>query len=224
MKEKLSNALNIPISNLALLKDIQPFLDLAELLGELLGQIVNEPIEKVLIECHGTVKEIRPISLAFFKGLLSSKIPDRINYINAEAIAKELGIEIQLKYTNLESNYLNVISASVISKKQTYQMSGSVFSDNKPRLVNILGRKMEVTPKGTMLLLENDDVPGVIGRIGTFIGELDINIAAYLLNREHKNGKAFAVIRIDNDLGQDNIDTLRKLSVVKWVKQIQVLS
>lgn len=224
MKEKLSNALNIPISNLALLKDIQPFLDLAELLGELLGQIVNEPTEKVLIECHGTVEEIRPISLAFFKGLLSSKIPDRINYINAEAIAKELGIEIQLQYTNIESNYLNVISASVISKKQTYQMSGSVFSDNKPRLVNILGRKMEVTPKGTMLLLENDDVPGVIGRIGTLLGELGINIAAYLLNRGHENGKAFAVIRIDNALGQDNIDTLRKLSVVKWVKQIQVLS
>ena len=223
MKEKLSNALNIPISNLALLKDIQPFLDLAELLGEVLGQIVNEPTEKVLIECHGTVEEIRPISLAFFKGLLSSKIPDRINYINAEAIAKELGIEIQLQYTNIESNYLNVISASVISKKQTYQMSGSVFSDNKPRLVNILGRKMEVTPKGTMLLLENDDVPGVIGRIGTLLGELDINIAAYLLNRGHENGKAFAVIRIDNALGQDNIDTLRKLSVVKWVKQIQVL-
>ena len=103
-------------------------------------------------------------------------------------------------------------------------MSGSVFSDNKPRLVNILGRKMEVTPKGTMLFLENDDVPGVIGRIGTLLGELGINIAAYLLNRGHENGKAFAVIRIDNALGQDNIDTLRKLSVVKWVKQIQVLS
>ena len=221
---KLSNALNIPISNLALLKDIQPFLDLAELLGNLLAQIVNEPTERVLIECHGTAEEIRPISLAFFKGFLSSNIPDRINYINAEAIAKELGIEVQLQYTNIESNYLNFISTSVICKKQTYRMSGSVFNDNKPRLVNVLGRKMEVTPKGTMLLIENDDVPGVIGQIGTLLGGLGINIAAYLLNRGHENGKAFAVIRIDNALGEDDIEILRDLSVVKWVKQIQVLS
>ena len=106
LHNRLSNALNIPISNLALLKEVQPFLDLAELLGNLLSQIVKEPTERVLIECQGTAEEIRPISLAFLKGFLSSNIPDRINYINAEAIAKELGIEVQLNYNNKESNYL----------------------------------------------------------------------------------------------------------------------
>ena len=224
LHEKLANALNIPISNLALLKEVQPFLDLAELLGNLLSQIVKEPTERVLIECQGSAEEIRPISLAFLKGFLSSNIPDRINYINAETIAKELGIEVQLNYSNIESNYLNVISTSIISGGKTYEISGSVFSDNKPRLVNILGRKMEVNPKGTMLLLENDDIPGVIGQIGTLLGNLGINIAAYLLNRSHKNGKAFAVIRIDNTLDNKAFNMLAALDSINWVKQIQIIS
>ena len=224
LHNRLSNALNIPISNLALLKEVQPFLDLAELLGDLLSQIVKEPTERVLIECQGTAEEIRPISLAFLKGFLSSNIPDRINYINAEAIAKELGIEVQLNYTNKESNYLNVISASIICGKKTFEISGSVFSDNKPRLVNILGRKMEVNPKGTMLLLENDDIPGVIGQIGTLLGDLEVNIAAYLLNRSQNNGKAFAVIRIDNALDDNAFNRLTELDSINWLKQVQINS
>ena len=224
LHNRLSNALNIPISNLALLKEVQPFLDLAELLGDLLSQIVKEPTERVLIECQGTAEEIRPISLALLKGFLSSNIPDRINYINAEAIAKELGIEVQLNYTNKESNYLNVISASIICGKKTFEISGSVFSDNKPRLVNILGRKMEVTPKGTMLLLENDDIPGVIGQIGTLLGDLEVNIAAYLLNRSQNNGKAFAVIRIDNALDDNAFNRLTELDSINWLKQVQINS
>ena len=224
LHNRLSNALNIPISNLALLKEVQPFLDLAELLGDLLSQIVKEPTERVLIECQGTAEEIRPISLAFLKGFLSSNIPDRINYINAEAIAKELGIEVQLNYTNKESNYLNVISASIICGKKTFEISGSVFSDNKPRLVNILGRKMEVNPKGTMLLLENDDIPGVIGQIGTLLGDLEVNIAAYLLNRSQNNGKAFAVIRIDNALDNNAFNRLTELDSINWLKQVQINS
>ena len=101
-------------------------------------------------------------------------------------------------------------------------MSGSVFNDNKPRLVNVLGRKMEVTPKGTMLLLENDDVPGVIGQIGTLLGGLGINIAAYLLSREKNKNLAFAVIRLDKPVDSNIIKLLNEIKELKFVHQIDV--
>lgn len=222
MHDKLSNALNIPISNLSLLKEIQPYLNLAELLGNILSQIVKGPIEKVLIECQGSAEDIRPIALVFLKGLLATNIPDRINFINAETIAKELGIEVQIHYTTAESNYLNTVNALIVSREESYQLSGSVFSDNKPRLVNVLGRKMEVNPKGSMLLLENDDIPGVVGKIGTLLGNLEVNIAAYLLNRGHEKGKAFAVIRIDHPLSKNDLIEINKLDEIKWVEQVQI--
>ena len=81
---------------------------------------------------------------------------------------------------------------------------------------------MEVTPKGIMLFIENNDVPGVIGKVGTLLGDRNINIAAYLLNRGNKNRKAFAVIRVDNIIGQEEMDLLSNLKEVQSVDYVKV--
>ena len=219
---KLTNALNIPISNLSLLNDLKPYLDLGEMLGNLMSQLIKEPINQVIIECKGNIEDIRPISLATLKGILSPNLPDRVNYINAEAIAKELGINIEIGYSNMNSNYNNLISLKVLTENNTFRLDGSIFDDLKPRLVNVLGRDMEVTPKGAMLFIENVDVPGVIGRVGTLLGNRDINIAAYLLSRKNQNGKAFAVIRIDDSADIEDLNELRKLKEVEKVQYIRV--
>ena len=220
--EKLSNALNIPISDISLLKEIQPFLDLSELLGKILSQIVDNAIKHIKIDCQGTAEEVRPIGLAAIKGLLSSTVPDRINYINAESISKELGLAVETKYSNVESNYKNSISITVNSLNEEFKISGSVFDDNKPRLINLLGNNMEVTPNGPMLFLSNNDIPGVIGKIGTLLGNQKVNIAAYLLNRDKINNKAFAVIRLDDALCQNQLKLLKQLEEIEFIKQIIV--
>ena len=220
LHEKLTNALNMPISDLAKLKEIKPFLDLAELLGDLQSQIAKGPISHVSIECHGTADEIKPILLACLKGLLQSHVPERINYINAETIAKELGVEVDLHYSTAESSYVNLISTKVTVCDSEFRLDGSVFDDHLPRLVNILGREMEVTPRGTMLLVENNDVPGVVGKVGTLLGDLNINIAAYLLNRNGEKGKAFAVIRVDNSLTDEDLKKFSEIEDIQSIKQI----
>lgn len=220
--EKLSNVLNLPIQSTALLKELHCYLGLAELIGTILSQIIDEPILNVIIECQGTNEDIRPISMALIKGLLSPNIPDRINYINAESIAKELGIIIELRYKNVESNYQNVVSVFIKTKEKSFQLSGSVFNDKNPRLINVLGRDMEVTPKGAMIFLCNDDVPGVVGNIGTFFGRININIAAYLLNRDKNQNEAFAVIRLDKPLNTNEINRLIKMEGIKWAYQVLV--
>jgi len=218
---KLSNALNMPISNMAKLKEIQPYLELSELLGNIQSQLADGPITKVEIECHGTADETKPIALACLKGLLQSRVPERINYINAETVAKELGVDLEIHYSSLESSYINLVSTKVSSGDEIYQLDGSVFDDHLPRLVNILGREMEVTPKGAMLFVENQDVPGVIGHVGTLLGKLNINIAAYLLNRNGQ-GKAFAVIRVDQLLEPTQLEQLSQIEFIESVNQILV--
>ena len=212
----------MPISSLSVLKEIQPFLDLGELLGNLISQLNNGTIVRILIECQGNIEEIKPVSLATLKGILSPNLPDRVNYINAEAIAKELGFNVEVRYNNLESNYNNLISLKVTTDSKTFQLDGSIFDDMKPRLVNVLGRRMEVTPKGIMLFIENIDVPGVIGKVGKTLGDRRINIAAYLLNRGNQDGKAFAVVRVDNKVKEEDMIALEKLEEVEWIECVNV--
>ena len=127
LHEKLNNALNMPVSNLSKIKEIQPILDCAELLGQIESQLVRGPIKKVSLECQGTADEIRILSLALLKGLLEPHVPDRINYINAETIAKELGVEVDIHYSNTESNYLNLISVRVTADDIAYRLDLSLI-------------------------------------------------------------------------------------------------
>ncbi|HIF82751.1 MAG TPA: hypothetical protein EYQ37_02645 [Candidatus Marinimicrobia bacterium] len=131
-------------------------------------------------------------------------------------------MEIDIHYSTVKSSYINLISTKVTINKTVYKLDGSVFDDHRPRLVNILGREMEVTPRGTLLLVENNDVPGVIGNVGTLLGNLNINIAAYLLNRSGEEGKAFAVIRVDNRLSNDDLNKLSEIQDIQSVNQIHL--
>ncbi len=221
INEKLSNAINMPIKNLKLLEKIQPSLDLAQLLGEIQSQISESAITKVEIKCFGSTKDTKLIHLAFIRGLLKDRVPDRINYINAETMASELGISFEVGYSNDISNHSNIISTTVLcSDGVQNKIDGSIFDNKLPRLININNYQMEITPIGTMLFIENKDVPGVIGNVGTFLGKQDINIAAYILSRKSNDGNAFAVIRVDNELSIEQIKILYKMNFIDSCKQI----
>ena len=218
--EKLNNALNMPISDLAKLKEIQINLDLAETMGKLQGQLNPRAIKKVRVECAGTMDEAKLAALAFLKGLLNDRIPDRVNYINAETLAIELGIGIEHSYTSDCGSYTNLTRTRVSGETDCTEIHGSVFEGNQIRLVNILGYEFDVTPYGTMLFARNKDVPGVIGKVGTMLGKANVNIGAYLLSREMDDGEAFAVIRVDNPVAEDILNDLENLPEIISVQQL----
>ena len=221
INEELDNAINIPFKDFALLKEMAPFLQLSELLGSIHSQVADGPIKKIAINCYGSIKDIKPIGLSLLRSLLQNRVPERVNYINANAIAKELGIEVSINFSTSDSNYSNLISALVSSDEEVL-IEGSIFDDNLPRLVNIFGYKMEVNPRGALLFVQNDDVPGVIGKVGTLLGDNKINIAAYLLSRENNKNLAFAVIRLDDSIEPDIIDMLSNIKELKFVRQINL--
>jgi D-3-phosphoglycerate dehydrogenase len=210
----------MPISDLAKLKEIQPSLELSEIMGKLQSQLESGSINKVQVECAGSMDEAKPAALAFLKGLLSSRIPDRVNYINAETLAVDLGIKIEYSYSSDCGSYTNLIRTKVTGSKSTNQIDGSVFEGNRLRLVNILGYEMDITPTGIMLFVRNKDVPGVIGKVGTTLGAAKINIGAYLLSRDSEDGEAFAVIRVDNEVPKDILSIVANMSEIVSIQQM----
>ena len=219
-EDKLKNAINMPISNMAKLKEIKYNLELSELMGVIQGQLNQGPIKRVQVECSGTMDEAKPAALAFLKGLLKNRIPDRVNYINAESLAIELGISIEHSFTNDSGSYTNLIRSRVSGESSITRIGGSVFDGNRIRLVNILGYEMEVNPFGTMLFMKNNDVPGVIGSVGCALGKAKINIGAYFLSRELKKGEAFSVLRLDNAISDEVLNELKNLPQIISVQQL----
>jgi len=221
INDELDNAINMPFQNFSKLKEIAPFLRLSELLGRIHSQVSIGPIAEVSINCFGNINETKPIGLSFLRSLLQSRVPERVNYINADALARELGIDVSINFSTSDSNYSNLISAKVKTDKEVL-IEGSIFDDNLPRLVNIFGYKMEVNPNGTLLFVQNDDVPGVIGKVGTLLGDNKINISAYLLSKEKNKNLAFAVIRLDEPIDSKIIKLLNGIRELRVVHQIDV--
>jgi D-3-phosphoglycerate dehydrogenase len=217
---KLSSALNIPIGDMNILKQIQPHLLLAEKMGIIQSQLAQGAIQKVKVKVQGPFDDIKPIMLSFIKGLLNDLIPDRVNYINAEYLAKERGIVIEYGANNEDGSYTNLINSCVVSGNKEIPLCGSVFDGNQLRLVNILGYEMDINPMGNLLFIKNEDVPGVIGKVGTLLGENKINIGAYILSNTSEMDEAFAVIRLDAEVASPIIQLLSDIPEILSVQQI----
>lgn len=220
LKDKPINAINMPISNLAKLKEIQPHLDLAEIIGKLQSQLGSNEVKKIYIECAGKMDKAKPTALAFLKGFLADRVQENVNYINVETLAANLGINIEYSVSTDNGNYSNAIKTLVTDENLSHEINGSVFEGNQLRLVNILGFEMDIIPFGTMLFIRNKDYPGVIGKVGATLGDANVNIGAYLLNRSSENGEAFAVIRVDNPVSNKTIEKLFEFPEIISLHQI----
>ena len=219
LEDKLNNAINMPVSDISIMKEIQSSLDLAEMMGAMQDQLNSGVVKKIQIECSGTIEESKPVSLAFLKGFLKRRIPERVNFINSEALAIELGIKIEHSYTNDSFSYTNLIRTRVSGPKSPTRIAGSIFGHNQLRLVNILGFDIDVTPYGHLLMLKNNDIPGVIGKIGTILGKHKINVSGYILSRV-KQGQAFSVIRVDNFVDDKIVQEIMSLKEITSLQQV----
>ena len=220
---ELRNAVNAPSMAATELEAFQPFIDLGEKLGRFQAQIMNEnPVASVRIEYAGelTGKDAAPVTRAFLAGLLKD-VSARVNVVNALHIAEERGIEITTSYTKSKRSSFDI--RTVVSSAQGEQIaSGMVFANGEGRITEIGTFSIEVVPSGFMLLTKNKDVPGVIGRIGTLLGENAVNISRFYLGREAKGGEALAIIEIDSPLEEKVLADLRNLEAVNVARQVKL--
>ena len=211
---KIGNALNIPVSDMNLINNLEPFLNLAEKLGSLHQQIASGPIDTVSITTAGSLKETNLVALAFLKGFLQEIHGSTVNYINATAVAESTGIQIEETYNHSKINYSNLISSEVDINGDLFSIRGSLFGDSLPRIVYLDGFHMDLVPEGKALLVYNKDIPGVIGKVGTLLGNVKVNIAGYQLGRKEDSDIAIGVVRLDSEPSSDVIERIADLDEV----------
>ena len=221
---ELRNAVNAPSLAAEELDALQPFIDLAEKLGRFQAQIMGkDALSEVEIEYTGELaeKDAAPVTRAFLAGLLRD-VSARVNVVNAIHIAEERGINITTSYktSTKGSNYDLKTRVSTVDAEQT--AAGMVFANGEGRITQIGDFKIEAIPTGYMLITKNKDVPGVIGKIGTMLGDNNINISRFYLGREAEGGEALAVIEIDSPLEGNVLEDLRNIEPVNVARQVKL--
>lgn len=220
----LRGAVNVPAIGAKELALLQPYLSLAESLGRFQAQLVESAVSAVRIEFAGELVEVdaAPITRAFLAGLLRD-VSARVNLVNAFLIAEERRIAVTTSYVR-SADGPPAIRSRVISASGQQTVSGSVFGvtggDREGRITQINDFRIEAIPRGNMLVMHNRDVPGVIGRVGTILGEKGINISAFHLGRRERGGEAMAVIEIDAPLSDEVLTELLSFESVISARQI----
>jgi len=220
LEEKLRGALNMPVADMAILKRLEYHLQLAADMGRLLSQLVEGSVESVRVTCAGTVEETHPVALAALRGVMEHMLDSRLNFVNTGAVAKERGIAFTHAYESGEVGYANLMRVEVVTEQGTKSMAGSVFGTHHPRIVEIEGYHLELRPEGVMLFIRNRDLPGVLGRVGTALGDYGINIGEVLLNRERSAEHAYLVVKVDSAPDEGQLKALAGLEGIMSVRKV----
>jgi D-3-phosphoglycerate dehydrogenase len=200
---------------------IKPYLKLGEDLGIFIAQLLDEPLTGVEVQYNGEVAEQRidPITISVLKGLLTRNI-EGINMVNAPFIAKDRGIEVKESKSTEVHEYTSTIKVTAKTNKGERSVTGSVFGKGDSRIVQIDEFYFEAVLSKDMLILTNNDIPGVIGRLGSALGASNINIAGFHLGRIKEGEKAVAVVNIDSQPNDKTIQTLREISGILNVSTV----
>tara|TARA_B100000242_G_scaffold63933_1_gene39188 strand:+ start:9675 stop:11315 length:1641 start_codon:yes stop_codon:yes gene_type:complete len=218
------NAVNMPSMNLEVLSKIQPYVELSEKLGKFMGQICKTGIKKINVKYSGLVTEndLNPLTMSVLKGYLSPIMDAPVTFVNAPLIAEERGIEITETKESSISDFTSLITVKIIDENSEYHLSGSIFGKKEPRFTSFNSRKIDVIPDGNILIIENDDKPGVIGLLGNSLGKKDINInRLYLSNPQDKGSKfALSFISVDSPVTQDTLEYIANMDEVNSIEQV----
>jgi D-3-phosphoglycerate dehydrogenase len=213
----IHNAVNAPSLSPEVLQVLRPYLTLAEKLGALAAQLAPGAPEEISVQATGEVaeRELKALSTAVLRGLLDRLIDHdvrySVNYVNAPIIARDRGIRVMEAHAPASSDYANAISVEVKRATGTTCVQGAVFGAGILRLTRIDDFRMEAVPEGHILMLHNRDVPGVVGQVGTLLGESQINIAGLELGREHVGGRALSLFHVDDPVPADVLAKVRTL-------------
>lgn len=210
------NAANFPFVDGMVWRELRPYLDLAERIGALQTQLMPGRLKKVEVELRGpdVAGHAKPLTVAVLKGLLTPMVGEQVNYINAPILAAERGIAVAQSEPSAGLDgldYPNLISCRVQGDQGERLIAGTLFSREQPRIVQMDGFRVDAPPTGIVLVMLSRDVPGVIGRVGTLLGEHGINIAEWRLGRDAPGGTALSFINLDNPIPPDVMARLVEL-------------
>jgi D-3-phosphoglycerate dehydrogenase len=222
LRGAISNAVNFPSISAEEAPKLKPFIALAEKLGSFAGQLTETGISKVQIAYEGAVAQMntKALTSAALAGLLRPMLGENVNVVSAPAVAKERGIVVEEVTREMPEDYESLITVTLVTERQSRHVSGTVFADGRPRIVNIKGIRMDAEFASSMIYITNLDKPGFIGTFSSTLGEAGINIATFHVGREAPGANAVALIEIDGELPDAVLTKVRALPQVQQAKPL----
>src|SRR5580693_6645073 len=222
LRGAISNAVNFPSISAEEAPKLKPFVALSEKLGSFAGQLTESGITRVQISYEGGVAQLntKALTSAAVAGLLRPMLQD-VNVVSAPIVAKDRGIVVEETRREAEGDYESLITVTVTSDRQTRHVSGTVYADGRPRIVNIKGIRMDAEFGPSMIYITNLDKPGFIGKFSSTLGDAGINIATFHVGRDAPGGNAVALIEIDGQLPDAVLAKVRALPQVQQAKPLR---
>src|SRR5438552_464832 len=219
----IRNAVNMPALDAKTLAIIGPHLRFGEKLGRFLSQLAPRRVDHLNINYSGKVNEVdtTAITRAVLKGFLQAAGGTEVNEVNAPAFAESLGLKITETRLSAPGDYSDMLEISATAERTSVSVGGAFFGVT-PRIVSVNSRPVEARPSGVVLVLENTDRPGMVGRIGTLLGNRGVNIATMSLSRNQAGGTALTVLNLDSAPSEDLLDEIRASEDIRSAQIIEL--
>ncbi len=223
-KGLIRNAVNMPSMSPKMIEQLQPYMLLAERLGHFLSMYFRGNIRRLKVSYGGDLRELElaPVTNAAQKGFLERGLGEEVNLVNAPVIMRNRGIQVEVATTSEARGYTGLITLTVVTDRGQSQVAGTVFPMPECRIVGIDDYRMEAPLEGRTLLISNHDRPGVIGFIGTTLGNHQVNIADMHLSRIRSKGTAICLVTVDNPVSDEVLQALKQYDNIIEVKIIEV--
>ena len=211
------SAVNIPGLYPDAIEKLRPYLQLAETLGNLVGQLAGGRVDFLNVQLQGELatKDSQPVVVAALKGLLSQALRERVNYVNASIEAKERGIRVIETRDSSVRDYTGSLHLEAKGSLGDHQVTGALLGDNEIRITNVDDFPINVPPTHYMLFTVHRDMPGIIGKIGSLLGSFNVNIASMQVGRKIVRGDAVMVLSLDDPLPEGILAEIMKISGIR---------
>ena len=222
---EVRNAVNLPALSAELYAQVRPYLELSERLGSLAAQIAGAPFTRAVAHFRGDCTELprTPVVSAVLVGLLGTvRGGGGVNYVNARLTAAELGITVEDRASGEAGDHAGLIEVSVEGAVRSAVVAGVVTAAGNLRLARWEGLGLDAPATGDILILSNPDVPGVVGAIGTLLGDAGVNIAHIAWGRDPGIGEAYTLLNLDSPMSDTVLESLRRHPKVNWAERVRL--
>ncbi|MCL6481020.1 MAG: phosphoglycerate dehydrogenase [Firmicutes bacterium] len=226
----IRNAVNLPVLSPEQYRRLRPYLDLADRLGRFVAQAMTARLARIRITCAGEPAELGTHLLrnAVLSGILSTVLEENVTVVNAPRLAAARGLLVEERTRRREFGFPNTLEVSLEAEDpgtgRALSVEGTVLAGTTPRILAVDGIELEAPLAGTLLFTRNRDVPGVIGKMGTLLGERGINIATFALGRREavRGAEALAIVRLDGPVPEAILDPIRSIEAVVEARLIHL--
>jgi D-3-phosphoglycerate dehydrogenase len=224
MTGAVKNAVNMPSISPDEFKKLEPYLQLGEKLGNFVAQLADKSISEVSISYDGGLADLNThlVKNAVLKGVLSQILADQINLINAGNFAKARGIEVVEVRSARRAKYVNSLGVALKTAGESSSVLGMIGLNNALRILGVNNIDIEAPLSGFLLLFRNEDVPGVIGKVGTVLGKHSINIANFALGRLQDSTEAIGIVNVDQKVPPEVLGELRAIQAVRQARVVEI--